>query len=139
MNKTILLAAVLEKRCSLPLFNYDVYLNAMGGIRILEPAVDLAVCASLAGAFKNIPVDRATAAFGEVGLTGEVRGVRNAERRVNECLKMGCKRVILPKKNVEACKKYADKIELCGVSYVSQMISLLFPAGAKEIPDFIEE
>jgi DNA repair protein RadA/Sms len=126
-NKLVLLIAVLEKRCGIPLSQQDVYLNAMGGIKLSEPSVDLAVCAALASAVKDQPVDKNTAVFGEVGLTGEVRGVNFADRRVNECVKMGLKRVILPYKNMKSCEKFQGKIELVPVSYVSQMIKALFP------------
>ena len=118
---------MLEKRCGLPFFNQDVYLNAMGGIRLAEPAVDLAICAALASAYRNEPVDKGTAVFGEVGLTGEVRGVTFAEKRVNECIKMGFSRVFLPAKNYKSVKKFADKIEIVPVQYVSKMIRALFP------------
>ena len=73
-----------------------------------------------------IPVEKYTAVFGEVGLTGEVRGVNFAEKRVNECLKMGFRRVILPAKNMKACEKFKDKIDLVPVTYVAQMIRALF-------------
>ena len=125
-NKLVLLIAVLEKRCGIPFFNQDVYLNAMGGIRLNEPAVDLAVCAALASGFKNTPIEKFTAVFGEVGLTGEVRGVTFAEKRVNECIKMGFKRVIFPAKNFKSVKKFEDKIQLVPVRYVSQAIKNLF-------------
>ncbi len=125
-NKLVLLIAVLEKRCGLPFFNQDVYLNAMGGIRLNEPAVDLAVCAALASGYKNIPVGKACAVFGEVGLTGEVRGVTFAEKRVNECVKMGFKRVIFPAKNFKSVKKFEGKIELVPVTSVSRAIEKLF-------------
>ena len=127
-NKLVLLIAVLEKRCSLSFSNLDVYLNAMGGIRLNEPAVDLAVCAALASGYKNIPIDKYTAVFGEVGLTGEVRGVTFAEKRVNECVKMGFKRVLFPGKNFKSVKKFEDRIELIPVHYVSGMIAKLFPS-----------
>lgn len=126
-NKLVLLIAVLEKRCGLAFYNQDVYMNAMGGIRLNEPAVDLALCSALASAYKNVPVDKYTAVFGEVGLTGEVRGVTFAEKRVNECVKMGFKRVIFPAKNFKSVKKFEDKIDLVPVRYVNQMISKLFP------------
>ena len=126
-NKLALLIAVLEKRCGLPFFNQDVYLNAMGGIRLNEPAVDLAVCAALAGGHKNRPIDKYTAVFGEVGLTGEVRGVSYAEKRVNECIKMGFQSVVFPAKNFKSVKKFEDKIRLIPVQYVNQMIKKLFP------------
>ncbi len=126
LNRLIVLIAVLEKRCGVPLGNQDVYLNAMGGIRLNEPSAELAICAALASAEKGIPVEKYTAVFGEVGLTGEVRGVNFADKRVNECLKMGFKRVILPAKNMKLCEKFKDKIALVPVSYVTQMIKELF-------------
>lgn len=125
-NRLIVLIAVLEKRCGIALGAQDVYLNVMGGIKLGEPCADLAVCAALASAERMIAVDKYTAVFGEVGLTGEVRGVSYADKRVNECLKMGFRRVILPSKNLKACEKFKDKIELVPVSFVGQMIKALF-------------
>ena len=124
-NKLIVLLAVLEKRCGLPFFSSDVYCNAVGGMKLSEPAADLAVCAALASGGTGKVLDKDTAIFGEVGLTGEVRGVAFAERRVNECVKMGFRRVVLPMKNLPACEKYRGKIEIVGVSYVNQMLKIL--------------
>ena len=131
-NKLIVLIAVLEKRCGLPFYNRDVYLNAMGGIRLNEPAVDLAVCAALAGAFYNCPIDADCAVFGEVGLTGEARGVTFAEKRVNECVKMGFRKVVFPAKNFKSVKKFEDKIELVPVRTVGEMLKKLFPDQKRE-------
>ena len=124
-NKLVVLIAVLEKRCGIPFYTSDVYINAMGGIKLNEPSVDLAVCAALASAAFDVPIDKYTAIFGEVGLTGEVRAVGYAEKRVVECLKSGFKTVVLPAKNMKACEKYKDKIRLVPVSYVNQMIKEL--------------
>lgn len=124
-NKLVVLIAVLEKRCGIPFFNTDVYINAMGGLRLNEPSVDLAICAALASAANDVPIDKYTALFGEVGLTGEIRPVTYADKRVNECIKTGFKRVLLPAKNMKACEKYKDKIELVPVRYVGQMIQEL--------------
>ena len=124
-NKLVVLIAVLEKRCGIPFFNADVYINAMGGIKLDEPSVDLAICAALASAANDVPIDKYTAIFGEVGLTGEIRPVAFADKRVNECIKTGFKRVILPKKNMKVCEKYKDQIELIPVQYVGQMIKAL--------------
>lgn len=124
-NKLVVLIAVLEKRCGIPFFNSDVYINAMGGIKLNEPSVDLAICAALASAASDVPIDKYTAIFGEVGLTGEIRPVAYADKRVNECIKTGFKRVILPAKNIKTCKKYEDKIELIPVQYVGQMVKAL--------------
>ncbi|MBO5480528.1 MAG: DNA repair protein RadA [Clostridia bacterium] len=131
-NKLVVLIAVLEKRCGIPFFNADVYINAMGGIKLGEPSVDLAICAALASAATDVPIDKDTAIFGEVGLTGEIRPVTYAEKRVNECLKTGFKRVIFPLKNKKACEKFADKIELIPVQYVGQAIKAL---GLKHTPN----
>ena len=138
-NKLVVLIAVLEKRCGIPFFNADVYINAMGGIKLDEPSVDLAICAALASAANDIPIDKYTALFGEVGLTGEVRPVTYADKRVNECIKTGFKRVIIPAKNMKTCEKYKSKIELVPVQYVGQMIKALNlkntqnePFGARE-------
>lgn len=131
-NRLVVLIAVLEKRCGLDLSTQDIYLNAMGGIRLNEPSADLAVCAALASADRMTPVGKFDAVFGEVGLTGEVRGVNFADKRVNECVKMGFKRVILPAKNMKACEKFQEKIELVPVNYVSQMIKALFPPKERQ-------
>lgn len=121
-NKLVVLIAVLEKRCGLQFFSQDVYMNAMGGIKLNEPSVDLAICAALASAYYDVAIDKDTAFFGEVGLTGEVRGVAYADKRVNECVKMGFKKVILPSKNLKSCEKYKDKIQMIPVTYVAQAI-----------------
>lgn len=125
-NKLVLLIAVLEKRCGLPLGGYDVYINAMGGIKLSEPACDLAVCAALASAHYGIPIDKYTAVFGEVGLTGEVRAVSYCEKRVAECVKMGFKRVLVPAKNMKSVLKYKDSISIVPVLYINTMIKTLF-------------
>ena len=124
-NKLVVLIAVLEKRCGLPFYSFDVYINAMGGMKLNEPSVDLAICSALASASTDVPIDKYTAVFGEVGLTGEIRPVTYADKRVNECIKSGFKRVLLPAKNMKTCQKYADKIELVPVRFVGQMIQAL--------------
>ena len=124
-NKLVVLIAVLEKRCGIPFYTSDVYINAMGGIKLNEPSVDLAVCAALASAASDIPLDKYTAVFGEVGLTGEVRSVTYAEKRVNECVKTGFKTVVLPAKNMKTCEKFKDRIQLVPVNYVNQMVKAL--------------
>ncbi|MBE7088139.1 MAG: DNA repair protein RadA [Clostridiales bacterium] len=125
-NKLVLLLAVLDKRCGINLSTYDVYLNAMGGIKLSEPATDLAVCAALASAYFGQPIDKYTAAFGEVGLTGEVRAVSYAEKRVAECVKMGFKKVLVPAKNMKSMTKFMDKIKIVPVLYLNTMIKNLF-------------
>lgn len=125
-NKLVLLIAVLEKRCGLALGGYDVYVNAMGGIRLNEPACDLAICAALASAYFGQPIDKYTAVLGEVGLTGEVRAVSYCEKRVAECVKMGFKKILLPAKNMKSVLKYKDKISIVPILYVNTMVKNLF-------------
>jgi DNA repair protein RadA/Sms len=96
-SRAALLVAVLERRAGLDLRRSDVFVNVPGGLRITEPAADLAVSLALVSSFRNRPLSRDTAVFGEVGLTGEIRAVPRAEARIKECEKLGFRRVILPK------------------------------------------
>ena len=134
-NRMVLIIAVLERKAYLPFYNQDVYMNAMGGIKLSEPSCDLALALSLASANKNIAIDKHVTAFGELGLTGEVRGVTQAEKRVVDSIKLGFKKIIIPKYNYNAVKKHADKIEIVAVSYLSQAIKHLFSdANTNEVP-----
>ncbi len=134
-NKLVLLIAVLEKRCGISFSGSDVYVNAMGGIKLNEPSCDLAICAALASAQLGVPIDKYTAIFGEVGLTGEVRAVGYCEKRVAECVKMGFKRIYMPAKNMKSAVKYADKITIVPVLYVNKMIKSLFSSPAEKDGD----
>jgi len=95
-NRLSMIMAVLEARCGIALGDNDVYLNVAGGLRISEPAADLAVAASLISALNNIPMPGQTVAFGEVGLSGEVRPVGQTDARLKEAGKLGFKRAIIP-------------------------------------------
>lgn len=95
-NRVALLTAVLEKKIGLPLMGHDVFLNVAGGVRIDEPAVDLAVVSAVASSFLDRPVAGQTVVLGEVGLTGEVRAVSQLELRLAEAAKMGFTRCIVP-------------------------------------------
>lgn len=103
-NRVNLMIAVLEKRVGLNLQNQDAYVNIVGGIRLDEPAVDLALALAIASAFRNSPVDTAVAAIGEVGLTGELRAVSQMERRLAEVLKLGFRACLIPQANVKNLK-----------------------------------
>lgn len=102
-NRMALIIAVLEKRIGLKLFNQDVYLNVAGGLRLTEPAADLAMAASIVSSFRDKPVND-TVAMGEVGLTGEVRAVSQIEKRLSECAKLGFKNAVIPKTNLKGLK-----------------------------------
>ena len=101
-NRVQLLIAVMEKRASLSLGEYDVYLNLTGGMRVQEPALDLAAVLAIASAYLDLPLDQEMIAFGEVGLAGEIRGVSGAELRVREAVKLGYQKVILPAVSVRS-------------------------------------
>ena len=103
-NRVNLLMAVLEKRCGISLSDCDAYVNLAGGIRMNEPAVDLGIVLAIVSSFRNIPVSDKLMVFGEVGLSGEVRAVSQAEQRVQEAKKLGFEAVILPKANLKNCR-----------------------------------
>lgn len=123
-NRIVLLIAVLEKKLGMQLASYDVYTNLAGGIKILEPALDCAIISSIASSYKNIPIKNNTIIFGEVGLTGEIRGVSHCEKRVLEALKLGFENVILPQDNYKQLSNISD-INISPVSNVKQLLNII--------------
>lgn len=123
-NRVNLLMAVLEKRCHFEMSRYDAYINIAGGVKMNEPALDLAIVLALVSSMKDRPVNSKTIIFGEVGLSGEVRAVSMAEQRVNEAIKLGFDCCILPKVSLDKMKK-TDKIKLYGVNNVREAINLI--------------
>lgn len=121
-NRLSLIIAVLEKRMGMFLQNQDAYLNVAGGVKLDEPAVDLAVAVSIASSFREQPTQPFDVVFGEVGLTGEVRGVSRAEQRVREAQKLGFKRVILPEKSLKGWTP-PKEMKIIGVNTVSEALS----------------
>ena len=109
--------AVLKKRLNLPLSGYDAYGNIAGGVRLSEPAMDLALVLAVISSYKDVPVSDKTIVFGEVGLSGEVRAVSMAKQRVQEAKRLGFTKVILPKSSMDQVKDIKG-IELIGVSAV---------------------
>ena len=118
-NRVNLLMAVIEKRIGIQMGDYDAYVNVAGGMKINEPAMDLALVMALISSYKNRAVDSETLVFGEIGLSGEVRAVSQAEQRVMEAKKLGFKRCVLPLVSMKSLKKI-DGIELIGVSNIKQ-------------------
>ena len=96
-NRVSLLVAVMDKVCGLHLSNHDIFINVAGGIKVNEPAIDLGIVSSMAGSFLDRPIDPGIAVFGEVGLTGEVRGISQMEIRIKEAARMGFDRCIIPR------------------------------------------
>jgi len=128
-NRLSLLLAVLEKRAGLTLAGDDVYVNIAGGMNIEEPAADLSVVAAVASSVRNRGLSPSTAVFGEVGLSGEIRGIPQAPLRIREAMQMGFSRVVLPAANVERASADAlvenHECELVGVRTVGEALDTL--------------
>ena len=122
-NRVALLLAVLEKRAGLSLAGEDVYVNIAGGMSIEEPAADLSVVAAVASSVRNRSLPVSTAVFGEVGLSGEVRGIPQAALRVREAAQMGFGRVVMPAANVDGLEMAG--CELVGVRTVGDALDQL--------------
>ncbi len=118
-NRVNLLMAVIEKRIGIQMGDYDAYVNIAGGMKINEPALDLALVMALLSSFKNRVIDSDTIVFGEVGLAGEIRAVSQAEQRVLEAKKLGFKKCILPAVSVKSLKEVTG-IELVGVNNIKE-------------------
>lgn len=123
-NRLNLLMAVLEKRLNLQMSDCDAYVNLAGGMRIVEPAIDLGVAMAVVSSFKNRVIDDKTIAFGEIGLSGEVRGVSMAENRVAEAAKLGFTTCVLPAVNAGQIKK-KQGMTVIGVKTVRDAIDLI--------------
>jgi DNA repair protein RadA/Sms len=124
-NRLILLLAVLEKRVGFQLHNHDVFLSVAGGLKIVEPAVDLAIACAISSSFSNRSIDAKTAVVGEVGLGGEVRAVPRIENRIKEAIHMGFEELLLPKRNLKGIsKQLAQKIRLRGIEFVDEALNV---------------
>ncbi|WP_199616617.1 DNA repair protein RadA [Paenibacillus alkalitolerans] len=125
-NRLNLIIAVLEKRVGLHMQTQDAYLNVAGGVKLDEPAADLGIAVAVASSFRDRPTNPGDVVFGEIGLTGEVRGVSRIDQRVNEALKLGFSRVILPEKSL---KQWAPPkgIEVVPVRTVQEALQAALP------------
>lgn len=120
-NRANLLVAILEKRAGLHLGGMDIFINVVGGLKIIEPAVDLGIIATIASSVREKPIDPQTCVFGEVGLSGEVRAVAQAEVRLKEAAKIGFRRAVIPASSAEKIKKI-DRITIIGVKDVTECL-----------------
>ena len=126
-NRLNLLIAVLDKRGGLALSGQDIFANAAGGIRVTEPASDLALAAALASSFSGIPVDPDAIFFGEIGLAGEIRGVTRPEIRIQEARRLGFKSCFLPLSNQNRLQYTDQNLKVTGVKNISDFLTALFP------------
>ena len=123
-NRLAMLMAVLEKRVGLQLYNYDAYVNVVGGIKLDEPACDLGIAAAVASSFRNVPIDADCVLIGEVGLTGEVRAVSQIDKRISEALRLGFTGLVIPEGNskLAGTVKNAAGAEIKPVSTIQEAL-----------------
>jgi DNA repair protein RadA/Sms len=124
-NRVALLIAMLEKRAGMQLTGDDVFVNIAGGLEVDEPAADLGVLTAIVSSFKNVVVDPHTAVFGEVGLTGEVRGAMQAAVRAREAQALGFKKIVMPASNVAGLERLLG-VRVVGVRSVDEALDELF-------------
>ena len=124
-NRVNLLMAVLEKRIGLQMGEHDAYVNLAGGMKVAEPSLDLGICLAIISSFRNKPIGSDVVAFGEVGLSGEVRSVNMGEARVSEARKLGFKTCIVPAALAGKLRKTFKDIEIIGVSSVADAMKLI--------------
>ena len=123
-NRVQMLVAVLTKRVGLPLGGQDIYVNIVGGLRVVEPAIDLAVVVALSSSFRERPVDRTSVVIGEVGLSGELRSVNQLERRLNEAMRLGFKRAIVPASPHGIAASASNSMQLFRAGTVAEAIEM---------------
>lgn len=124
-NKLVLLTAVLEKKVGMVLYDQDIYLNVVGGMSIDEPAADLALVLAIASSHRDIKISQDMVIFGEVGLTGEIRAVNQAQQRINEAAKMGFKKALIPHSNLEGLK-VDESFQVVGMKHVEEVFKYFF-------------
>lgn len=126
-NRVSLLTAVLEKIAGIQIIGQDIFMNVAGGVTIDEPATDLAICIALVSSFRNIPVSADLVVFGEVGLSGEVRGVSHVEQRLQEAVKLGFKQCLIPGTNAQQLKNRKKvNIDIKATKSIRDAIDLIF-------------
>ena len=124
-NRASLIMAVLEKRAGLLLQNQDAYLKSAGGVKLDEPAIDLAVAVAIASSYKDLPTNPQECFIGEIGLTGEIRRVNRIEQRINEAAKLGFTKVYAPKNSLNGLK-VPDNIQVIGVTTIGEVLKKVF-------------
>ncbi len=124
-NRASLIMAVLEKRAGLLLQNQDAYLKSAGGVKLDEPAIDLAVVVAIASSYKDLPTNPQECFIGEIGLTGEIRRVNRIEQRINEAAKLGFTKVYAPKNSLNGLK-VPNNIQVIGVTTIGEVLKKVF-------------
>ena len=122
-NRLAMLLASLNRHAGVACFDQDVFVNAVGGVKISEPGVDLAILCAIVSSFKNFPLDPKTVIFGEIGLAGEVRPVQRGQERLKEAAKLGFTRAIIPKAN--QAKQNINGIKILPVETLHDALELI--------------
>ena len=124
-NRLAMLIAILQRHGDVPLFDQDVFINAVGGVRITETGADLAIILAILSSYRDKPMHRKTLVFGEVGLSGEIRPVANGEERLREASKHGFERAIIPRANKPKRNPFKN-LELSPVSHLADTLDALY-------------
>lgn len=125
ISRVLIMLAVMDKRIGLHISSYDVYVNVVGGIKMVEPAVDMGIFLAVASSFKNKVIDSDTVAIGEIGLAGELRSCSYLETRISEAEKLGFKRVLIPACDTEKLQKF-KKIKISTYKNIREVINDIF-------------
>lgn len=127
LKRMAIILAVLEKRLHVDTWNSDVFVKIAGGLKLVEPAADLAIAVAIASGLGNHPVDAATVCCGEIGLSGELRAISDSERRIREAAHLGFKRILLPEANTRELKPALKKlpIAICGCPGLTEAFDVL--------------
>ena len=123
-NRLAMLLAVLNRHAGIACFDQDVFLNAVGGVKIMEPAADLAVILAMLSSYRNKPLPEKMIAFGEIGLSGEVRPVSRGQERLKEAEKLGFTHAIVPKANLPRHQQDFPQLTLYGVSSLQEAVDI---------------
>jgi DNA repair protein RadA/Sms len=127
LNRLALIIAVMEKKVGIHFSDHDVFVNAAGGVRVSEPASDLAVASAVASSFFDVPIPEDMIVLGEIGLTGELRGVTNLEKRIIEAKKLGFKKFVIPENSLS--ENGFDGIDLYTAPNLTKAMDLIFSSG----------
>ncbi len=128
-NRLNILLAVMEKKLGITMNSFDVYVNLVGGVSVSEPAIDIAVVSAIISSYRNKPIKKDIAVFGELGLAGEIRPVSNSEKRIKEAVNLGFKTIIIPKvgsKEFFKVNSEKDSVEILSISKLTELSDLLF-------------
>jgi DNA repair protein RadA/Sms len=129
-----MITAVLDARCGLSVGANDIYLNIAGGLRIVEPAADLAVAAALVSALTETPVPADTVVFGEIALSGRVRPVAHADARLKEAAKLGFAEAWVPVRPASrGARQGSDSLAMVRIGHLSELVARLVPAPRQRI------